>query len=149
MPVQIDVLLTMKDREGHEIVVRKSEANLPVFVEVEDIQGRRALVSKEELEKMVSSSNVNVVCDNPKCRPALIQWNQEKAGEDENHFPDAAYKMIRVIDFLGAEYVYCSKKCEAEAIPDRPEPKSPREQAKVVDISTYKKPVQKMDEEKA
>ena len=146
MPVQVDVVLTMKDREGRETLARKSDRPLPVFVEVEDLQGRRALISKEELEKTTTCSNVSVICDNPKCTPVLIQWNQEEVGKDETHLPDAAYKIIKVTDFVGKEYLYCSPKCAAEDLPKLVLPKSPREQAKVVDISTYKKPVQKMYE---
>jgi hypothetical protein len=149
MPLQVDVVLTMKDREGREVLARKSDKPLPVFVEVEDLHGRRALIPKEELEKVTSCSDVKIICDNPKCAPVLIQWNQEEAGKDENHLPDAAYKIIKITDFVGKEYLYCSPKCAAEHLPKLVLPKSPREQAKVVDISTYKKPVQITDKEKA
>ena len=152
MPIQVDVVLTTKDREGREVIMRRSSAPLPVFVEVEDTQGRRVLVSKEDLEKVVTCSDIKVICDNPNCKPVLIQWNQEQAGADELHLPDAAYQLVKVTDFTGKEYIYCSPKCAVEDIPRLKLPKSPREQAKVVDISTYKKPVQAvqiMDKEKA
>ena len=145
MPVQIDVLLTAKDREGHEVNLRKSPTQLPVFVEALTVLGDHVLISKEELEKVTTCSDIRVICDNPNCAPVLLQWNQEKAGEDENHLPDAAYRIIKVVDFVGQEYVYCSPKCATEAIPKLTLPKSPREQAKIVDISTYRKPVQKME----
>lgn len=144
MPVKIDVLLSATDREGRLVQFHKPEAALPTYAEATTLAGAKALVSAEELNKVISRTDIEITCDN-KCG-SVIQWCQEEVGGDETAMPDAAFRVLTLSNAEGKTFTYCSLKCLIDAAGKMNPLKSPREKSKVVNIADYKsKSVQKMD----
>lgn len=143
MPVKVDSILTTTDVHGRLASFHKPEKAFPVVAQVVTLEGKNVLVSQEALQQIVSNTNIEFVCDTCK---ASVKWNQEEIGEDEHALPDAAYRILKVTDFLNKDHIFCGAKCAGEFLSTLKPLKSPREKAGVINIAEYKE-VQKMDKE--
>jgi hypothetical protein len=79
---------------------------------------------------------VEVTCEGPRCargsngQPFRISWDPEKAKTDETEMPDEAWRITKVVNFIGQEHLFCCTRCRHDWDLDNPFTlKSPRELA--------------------
>lgn len=85
---------------------------------------------------MPVNTMIQVTCEGPRCKrgvdgkPFQITWNPEKAKQDMNEVPDAAWKLRTLLFFDGEQHVFCCTRCQHDWDLDNPVPIiSPREKA--------------------
>lgn len=135
MPVQFNQTLSVKTIEGDHVNILNEE--ISQVVRVKTVGGAFAFVDKKE--PIVSSTDVTLTCDNPKCPvPQKLEWNQEAAAENSELLPDGMWRTIGIKLFTGEELTFCGARCAMTYLSKHTPLRSPREQrltGKVVSIS--------------
>lgn len=129
MPVKFTQKLWGKDINGDTVYLTGQDIESVTRAKTE--KGGYALLKREE--QVQSSTDVSVICDNPKCpAPQTFNWNQEKAGENPDEVPDGMFRTIGIKLFDQTEKIFCCKSCAVHFLDGMAPLRSPRE-ARLVD----------------